>query len=548
MRAAIYVRRSTDEHQASSLAVQEEEANRFATSQGWTVDPGHVYREDAVSRAEFKKRPALIAMLNAADRGAFEVVITRDETRLGGDMIRTGLLVQDLLDKDIQLFYYFTGERVRLDDATSKFLLAARNFASELEREKISQRTREHLLTKARRGLNVGGRVYGYSNVERKDGDRRVHVEYVINPEEAEVVRSIFTMYAHEGLGLKRITKALNARRIPSPHAGRRGTGSWSPSVIHDMLRRVRYRGVLEWGRMAKTYRGGTKVRVRRPAVDVRVERPDLRIIDDELWIATQARIAGVSRSPRAKAGRPPSHLLSGISRCGECGGPIVATNGKQGKDPCKVYACGWHRSRGDEVCAMRFRRPVAEVNAEVVRWVRQRILRESFIVEAIHELRAGVLKHARQMAKGTKALEDEATKLRREVDRLVAALATSDDKPDAVVRALAERQARIQELDAQIRVARMAPEAVSAEAKRLEAEARRRIADLQTVLDTNPEEARAFLAALFPGKLTWRPIETGGCRFFELTAEAVVGPAIIGPSGFHKGASPAGVEPALAT
>jgi len=67
-------------------------------------------------------------------------------------------------------------------------------------------------------------------------------------------------------------------------------------------------------------------------------------------------------------------------------------------------------------------------------------------------------------------------------------------------------------------------------------------------VFDTNPEEARAFLASIFPDKLTWRPVQTAGCRFFELTAEAVIGPAIIGPTRFHKGASPAGVEPALAT
>jgi site-specific DNA recombinase len=54
----------------------------------------------------------------------------------------------------------------------------ALNFGAELEREKISQRTHEHLLVKARRGLNVGGRVFGYDNVEVKDGERRVRVEY----------------------------------------------------------------------------------------------------------------------------------------------------------------------------------------------------------------------------------------------------------------------------------------------------------------------------------------------------------------------------------
>jgi len=99
-------------------------------------------------------------MLNAAAEGAFDVVVTRDETRLGGDVNRTGLLIQDLLDHDVQLFYYFTGERVTLDDAMAKVMMALRNFSSELEREKISQRTREHLMTKARRGLNTGGRSY----------------------------------------------------------------------------------------------------------------------------------------------------------------------------------------------------------------------------------------------------------------------------------------------------------------------------------------------------------------------------------------------------
>ena len=160
VKAAIYARRSTDEHQAASLDVQVGEARRFIEKKGWTIPEQHIYLEDAVSRAEFKKRPALIAMLNAAAEGAFDVVVTRDETRLGGDVNRTGLLIQDLLDHDVQLFYYFTGERVTLDDAMAKVMMALRNFSSELEREKISQRTREHLMTKARRGLNTGGRSY----------------------------------------------------------------------------------------------------------------------------------------------------------------------------------------------------------------------------------------------------------------------------------------------------------------------------------------------------------------------------------------------------
>ena len=45
--------------------------------------------DSGVSRAESKKRPGLIAALNAAKDRAFEVLLMRDESRLGGDQFRT---------------------------------------------------------------------------------------------------------------------------------------------------------------------------------------------------------------------------------------------------------------------------------------------------------------------------------------------------------------------------------------------------------------------------------------------------------------------------
>jgi len=97
MRIAVHARRSTDEHQAASLEVQLSEARRFIEARGWKWSEDLVYIEDAVSRAEFKKRPVLLKMLNDAEQHAFDAVVTRDETRLGGDMVRTCLLIQDIL-------------------------------------------------------------------------------------------------------------------------------------------------------------------------------------------------------------------------------------------------------------------------------------------------------------------------------------------------------------------------------------------------------------------------------------------------------------------
>ena len=44
---------------------------------------------------------------------------------------------------------------------------------------KTAERTREALELKARRGLNVGGRCYGYDNVRTVDADGRGRTTYV---------------------------------------------------------------------------------------------------------------------------------------------------------------------------------------------------------------------------------------------------------------------------------------------------------------------------------------------------------------------------------
>jgi DNA invertase Pin-like site-specific DNA recombinase len=240
---AIYARRSTD-HQEASIPVQLEEARRYIEKQGWSLDDRHVYIDDALSRMEYKKRPALFAMLVAAEEDKFDVIVLRDVDRLGGDANRNGVILSDLIDRQVRVDEYLTKNRVKLDSAISKFMSAAKNFGAELEREKTSQRTHETLLTKARRGLNVGGRCYGFNNERVYQGEKHVETRYVVNDEQAKVVREMFEWYA-AGWGLKRITRELNARKLPSPQAGKRGTGSWSPSVVRPMLRRERYRGMI---------------------------------------------------------------------------------------------------------------------------------------------------------------------------------------------------------------------------------------------------------------------------------------------------------------
>lgn len=420
---------------------------------------GMLFLDDAISRAEFKNRPGLIALLNAAKGKQFDAVIVRDESRLGGDTFRSGLIIQDLLESGIQLFFYYSDERVRCEGAVDKFMIAARGFAAELEREKTAQRTHEHLLTKARRGLVVGGRVFGYDNVEVKEGDRRVRVEYRINESETKIVREIFRRYA-DGERLRTIAQDLQGRGIPAPKAGRRGTGVWSYSSIREMLRRDRYRERIVWGRHEKTYRGGTKVRIRRQSDQwVKLDVPELRIVDDEVWKLVQQKVAKhAGEVDKKKRGPAPRYLLSGLARCADCGGLIHVARGKNGRENVAVYACSKRKNLGAHACKNGLRRPVESVDTAVVEWIRTNVIDEELIALTIDELRRRMGARAENSASEIPEIEAQIAVAKVELERLGNALVTANEKPDLVMRMIAEREKRLAELHACLAAARASP------------------------------------------------------------------------------------------
>jgi hypothetical protein len=93
---------------------------------------------------------------------------------------------------------------------------------------------------------------YAYRNVEILDaGGRRSHVERIIEPVEAAVIRRIFHLSA-AGHGMKAIAKTLNAEGAPSPRAQRGRPRTWAPSSVWAALHRPVYRGELLYAQTAE--------------------------------------------------------------------------------------------------------------------------------------------------------------------------------------------------------------------------------------------------------------------------------------------------------
>jgi site-specific DNA recombinase len=158
VRIAIYARRSPDDDPSKSVERQISHAASYALKKGWQVLEEHIYTDDGISGGEFQQRVGLLRLLNALKpRPPFNAVVMSEASRLGRERLRTELVARDLCEAGVRIFYYLTDEEERLDTPEQRFVMAARGFAAEMEREKAKQRTRDALLSRANRGHVTGG-------------------------------------------------------------------------------------------------------------------------------------------------------------------------------------------------------------------------------------------------------------------------------------------------------------------------------------------------------------------------------------------------------
>jgi hypothetical protein len=179
---------------------------------------------------------------------------------------------------------------------------------------------------------------------------------------------------------------------------------------------------------------------------------------------------------------------------------------------------------RGNAVCANTLRRPVADVDAAVTGWIQTNVLREELVVETLHELRRRLAERARSTNTETPRLEQRAATLRQELQRLGEALVATDEKPRTIVRLIAEREKGLRDVEARLAALAVAPGALNLETRRLEKDARRRLADFRALLARNPQEARVALDALPEGPLSFAPVQTPEGKRYAVTGKIAVG------------------------
>lgn len=271
-------------------------------------------------------------------------------------------------------------------------------------RSATSDKTREALRLAFEQGFRVGGKIYGYdivtTDVQYKPGMFRKRL--VVNQTTAAVVRRIFEMYA-DGNSLVGIATRLNNEAVPSAGANwkrtkRRADSKWLNSAVHAIIENPTYTGQLRNG---QTYshtleRRDDGLRMFVEPTEQVLERTDesLRIISQELWQRVRARQVKQSATAgekvkeglhkRARAGDcgRQRYLLSGMLRCGVCGGSFQMTNRTR-------YQCSSHHNGGDAACRVGLSVLRDRLEERVINYIERDLLVPGRLAELERRLRS---------------------------------------------------------------------------------------------------------------------------------------------------------------
>ena len=412
-RAAIYARYSSDNQRDASIEDQVRLCRARLDREGWNLV--EAYADHAISGAS-TLRPGYQKMLEDARAGHFDYLVAEALDRLSRDQEDIAGLYKQLSFAGVTLVTLSEGE-------INELHVGLKGTMNALFLKDLADKTRRGLEGRVRSGKSGGGLCYGYEVVNGSDAS--VRGERRVNPEQASIIVRIFQDYA-AGHSPKSIAHALNSQHVPGP-SGK----TWGPSTIYGNWRRGTgilnnelYVGRLVWNRQrfVKDPKTGKRQARPNPESDWIVEEvPQLRIIDAPLWekvkerqIVTRQTVTDAQQGVRSERARRPHYLLSGLLKCGTCGGgfsKISATH----------YGCSTARNKGTCDNLLTVKRETLE--ADVLNGLKHQLMHPDCVKEFVSEFHREMNRLAADHETASKRTMDELTKTKRDIDRLIQAI-----------------------------------------------------------------------------------------------------------------------------
>ncbi|MDA8192951.1 MAG: recombinase family protein [Thermaerobacter sp.] len=319
-----------------TLPMQREAIRRFVASRpDWNLV--HEFAEEGVSAwsNSSEDRRVLQEVLAEAKRGLFDVLVIFKYDRLSRVSLEYPTLLSFLYRLGVAVWSVAddgTGRELTIETQMDKLLRFVEGWQAEMESVNTSVRVSAKMRQMAQKGIWTGGRPpYGFRLMDggrQKNGGQS---SLEIDASEAAVVREIFRMYLGEERGTTTIARKLNELGYRL-----RNGKEWRDTTVRDIIKNPTVAGRPAYGRHYRDKATGNW-RHRPPDSPEIIIAPDTiaewEIIPWDTWRQAQARMArwnphrhdGVEDRTRRSRAESGALLLTGILRCGYCGGPLTA-------------------------------------------------------------------------------------------------------------------------------------------------------------------------------------------------------------------------------
>ena len=339
MKIAAYCRVSTEkEAQIDSLEKQIEFFNEFTKKNGYELYK--LYADEGISGKQIKHRKQFQQMMEDAKHKKFEKVVVKDVSRFARNTVDLLQSVRELKSYGVQVDFLNNGEVM---EGGSEFILTILGAMAQQESANMSKRVKFGKDITAQKG-RVPNLVFGYDKIPNE------RYTLKINEEEAKIVKEIFESYVYKGIGTTKIAWDLNDRGIRT----KKTKSKWVQTSIVRMLKNPIYTGRVTNKKSEVTdFITGTRKDLPEEEWIV-VERPEMRIISDELFNKAQEILAQRSNEFKLNNKREKTeYVFSTLIYCKHCGYSFRRIKRKYKEDGPEYirWVCSGRNSMGVNHC-----------------------------------------------------------------------------------------------------------------------------------------------------------------------------------------------------
>ena len=326
---------TTSEEQLSALDNQMQwYQNLLESHPEWEVVG--VYEDEGISGTSDRKRKSFLKMMEDGIEGhKFELIVTRETKRFARNTVDTLSWTRRLAEAGIGV--YLVSDNINtLEDKDGELRLSIMATLAQEESRKISENVKAGQRISRNKGILRGsGNILGYDRIGRN--------QYVINEEQAEIVKKIYNWYV-EGNGIRVIKTLLESNGYKTAT----GLSRWQDITIGNILSNPFYIGKQ---RQLRYVSDGylTQIRVKNDKEKIElIEGNHEAIISEDMFNEVQ----------RLKAERHSKmNIDKGIKRstdiwtrkftCACSWGKTKRTHGLKGKYPVIMYTCSNQHKHG---------------------------------------------------------------------------------------------------------------------------------------------------------------------------------------------------------